>query len=162
MPLEANLSKPIENNLTGEQKVTRTTNKQEPIKNQQKTQIKEATQNNYFEIIEVKPVLQNEVTTLPDSIKNIPDNNESSLKMHIFKDLEECLTRQKLIEEQNRKRKELLLKALADKTKQTQEEAARLHEINLQCMKLDSLLSNDVNILRKQIELASIDFMEAE
>lgn len=77
-------------------------------------------------------------------------------------DLDEFQARQKLIEEQNRKRKELLVKALADRTRQTQEEAQRLNEIQAEFKKLDAVLSSDVKILRKQIEVASIDYMEAQ
>lgn len=79
-----------------------------------------------------------------------------------FKDLDEFEARQKLIEEQNRKRKELLAKALADRTKQTQEEAQRLNEIQEEFKKLDAMLSGDVKILRKKIELASIEYMECQ
>lgn len=77
-------------------------------------------------------------------------------------DLDEFQARQKLIEEQNRKRKELLVKALADRTRQTQEEAQRLNEIQAEFKKLDAVISSDVKILRKQIEVASIDYMEAQ
>lgn len=79
-----------------------------------------------------------------------------------FKDLDEFEARQKLIEEQNRKRKELLSKALADRTKRTQEEAQRLNEIQGEFKKLDDVLCADVKILRKQIELASIEYMESQ
>lgn len=78
------------------------------------------------------------------------------------KDLNELQTRQKLMEEQNKKRKELLAKALADRTKRTQEEAQRLNEIQVELKKLDATLSNDVKILRKQIDIASVDYMEAQ
>lgn len=76
--------------------------------------------------------------------------------------LEEFQARQKAIEEQNRKRREILEKALAVKTKQTQAEAQKLNGIREEFKKLDALLSGDVKILRKQIEIASLDFMEAE
>lgn len=79
-----------------------------------------------------------------------------------FKDLDEFEARQKLIEEQNRKRKELLAKALADRTRQTQEEAQRLNEIHEEFKTLDAMLSCDVKILRKQIEIASIEYMECQ
>lgn len=48
------------------------------------------------------------------------------------------------------------------RTKQTEEEARRLKEIQNEFKKLDALLSNDVSILRHQIEIASVDFMEAQ
>lgn len=79
-----------------------------------------------------------------------------------FKDLEEFQARQKRIEEDNKRRKELLTKALEDRTKQTQAEAQRLTEIQNEFKKLDAILSNDVKILRKEIEVASVDYTEAQ
>lgn len=55
-----------------------------------------------------------------------------------------------------------MAKALADKTKQTQEEVQRLNEIENEFKKLDAILSNDVNILRKQIDAASCEYSEAQ
>ncbi|KAF5296557.1 hypothetical protein FQA39_LY12475 [Lamprigera yunnana] len=77
-------------------------------------------------------------------------------------DITQIQQRQKLIEEQNRKRKEILAKALAVRTQQTREEAQKLNEIREEFKKLDVLLSGDVNILRKEIENASFEYMEAE
>ncbi|GJQ71167.1 hypothetical protein Trydic_g1068 [Trypoxylus dichotomus] len=76
--------------------------------------------------------------------------------------LDELQTRQKLMEEQNRRRKELLVRALADKRKRTQEEVEKLNEIQNEFKKLDAVLSNDVKLLRRRIETASIIYMEAE
>ncbi|XP_067012766.2 RAB6-interacting golgin isoform X2 [Anabrus simplex] len=76
--------------------------------------------------------------------------------------LDEFQTRHKMMEEQNRRRKELLAKALANRKKQTHEEARRLQQIQEELQKLDVRLSNDVGILRNQIEAASFEFMEAQ
>ncbi|XP_049785615.1 RAB6-interacting golgin [Schistocerca cancellata] len=76
--------------------------------------------------------------------------------------LDEFEMRHKMMEEQNRRRKELLAKALADRKKQTHEEARRLQQIQDELQKLDMLLSNDVAILRNQIEEVSLEFMEAQ
>jgi RAB6-interacting golgin len=46
--------------------------------------------------------------------------------------------------------------------KQTTAEASRLQQIQYELQKLDVLLSNDVSILRDQIEVASREFMEAQ
>jgi len=46
--------------------------------------------------------------------------------------------------------------------KQTTAEARRLQQIQEELQKLDVLLSNDVSILRNQIEVASQEFMEAQ
>lgn len=77
-------------------------------------------------------------------------------------DLREFEIRQKLIEEQNKRRKELLSKALAARTKRTQDEAKKLEEIQCEFKKLDADLSNDVKILRHQIDLASMEYMEVQ
>ncbi|XP_045133365.1 RAB6-interacting golgin-like [Portunus trituberculatus] len=70
--------------------------------------------------------------------------------------------RQKEMEEQNKKRKELLIKAIADRSRRTQSEAQKLKQIQAELARLDSLLSSDVSILRNQIEGASQDFNEAQ
>jgi RAB6-interacting golgin len=49
-----------------------------------------------------------------------------------------------------------------DRKKQTTAEARKLHQIQDELQKLDMLLSNDVSILRNQIEVASQEFMEAQ
>lgn len=46
--------------------------------------------------------------------------------------------------------------------RQTTAEAVRLQQIQDELQKLDALLSNDVSILRDQIEVASREFMEAQ
>jgi hypothetical protein len=46
--------------------------------------------------------------------------------------------------------------------KHTTAEARRLQQIQDELQKLDVLLSNDVSILRNQIEVASHEFMEAQ
>jgi len=46
--------------------------------------------------------------------------------------------------------------------KQTTAEARKLQQIHDELQKLDMLLSNDVSILRNQIEVASQEFMEAQ
>lgn len=104
-----------------------------------------------------------EINTVEDiQVKNDNSENDTIIieKQPIV--LEEIQARQKLIEEQNRRRKELLTRVLADKRKQTQEEAQKLNEIQNEFKKLDAVLSNDVKLLRKRIEIASIHYMEAQ
>nr|XP_022907886.1 RAB6-interacting golgin [Onthophagus taurus] len=115
---------------------------------------------------EVKNQGQNEETV---NLNNNPSENESNMNNNLqntepkrFINLDEFQLKQKQIEEANNHRKELLAKALADRTKRTQEEAKRLGEIQEEFKKLDMLLSNDVKILRKKIELASLHYMEAQ
>ncbi|XP_071513483.1 uncharacterized protein [Panulirus ornatus] len=76
--------------------------------------------------------------------------------------LEKFQKRQKIIEEQNKMRRELLIQAIADRSRRTQSEAQKLKQIQSELAKLDSLLSTDVSILRDQIEVASQEFNEAQ
>ncbi|XP_046388065.1 RAB6-interacting golgin [Ischnura elegans] len=85
--------------------------------------------------------------------------NEAKVKNE---SLSEFHFRQKMMEEQNRKKKELLAQALAERKKRTHAEANRLHKIQEELQKLDNLLSNDVSILRDQIEAASLEYTVAQ
>ncbi|XP_017776126.1 PREDICTED: RAB6-interacting golgin [Nicrophorus vespilloides] len=116
--------------------------------------------------IEEKPI----ATTTVQSITNEDKPTVQEQKLNIIlddctdkkKNLEEFEAKQKLIEEQNRRRKELLIKALADRTQKTIKEQQKLNDIQEEFKKLDANLSNDVKVLRKQIENASLDYMEAQ
>ena len=70
--------------------------------------------------------------------------------------------KQKLIEEQNRKKKELLSKAINDRKKKTAGEARKLDVVHKELEKIDLMLNTDVRFLRDSIEEASLDFMEAQ
>ncbi|XP_013772468.1 RAB6-interacting golgin-like [Limulus polyphemus] len=76
--------------------------------------------------------------------------------------LEKFQQRQKHMEEENAKRKQLLARAIADRKKRTQAEAKKLSNIQEELSHLDSVLSVDVSVLRDQIETASIEFYEAQ
>ena len=70
--------------------------------------------------------------------------------------------KQKLIEEQNRKKKEMLSKAINDRKKKTEGEARKLDVVHKELEKIDLMLNTDVRFLRDSIEEASLDFMEAQ
>jgi len=70
--------------------------------------------------------------------------------------------KQKLIEEQNRKKKEMLAKAITDRKKKTDSEAKKLELVHSELQKIDLMLTSDVKFLRNSIEQASVDFMEAQ
>ncbi|XP_054770125.2 RAB6-interacting golgin-like isoform X1 [Lytechinus pictus] len=76
--------------------------------------------------------------------------------------LEEFQKKQKQMEEENTKKKNLLARAIADRKKKTQAEAKRLLYIQKELTKIESLLTNDVSILRDKIEEASRDFNDAQ
>ncbi|XP_068618490.1 RAB6-interacting golgin isoform X2 [Battus philenor] len=87
--------------------------------------------------------------------------NEEELAMHREK-LQQLQLQQRLMEEQNKKRKEMLAKALADRTRQTEEEVLRLEKIKKELQVLDGQFSQDVAVLRKKIDQACLNYTEAE
>jgi len=80
----------------------------------------------------------------------------SANKLEMFQE------KQKFIEEQNRKRKEMLSKAILDRQKQTDQESRKLQIVQAELAKIDTLLNTDVQFLRESIEQASFEFMKAQ
>jgi len=80
----------------------------------------------------------------------------SANKLEMFQE------KQKFIEEQNRKRKEMLSKAILDRQKQTDQESRKLQIVQAELAKVDTLLNTDVQFLRESIEQASFEFMKAQ
>ncbi|KAK1796481.1 hypothetical protein P4O66_008913 [Electrophorus voltai] len=68
---------------------------------------------------------------------------------------------QRLMEEKNKRRKALLAKTIAEKSKQTQAEAVKLKKIQRELQALDDSVSNDIGILRRLIEQASLEYSTA-
>ncbi|XP_073672843.1 RAB6-interacting golgin isoform X2 [Garra rufa] len=66
-----------------------------------------------------------------------------------------------MMEEKNKKRKALLTKTIAEKSKQTQAEAVKLKKIQRELQLLDDSVSCDIGILRKLIEQSSMDYSQA-
>ncbi|CAH0694313.1 unnamed protein product [Spodoptera exigua] len=97
----------------------------------------------------------------PDIVRGVENYSEDELENHKMK-LHELQLRQKLMEEQNKRRKEMLAKALADRTKQTTEEVMRLEKIKKELQVLDSQFSQDVSVLRQKIDQACLSYADAE
>ncbi|XP_052443236.1 RAB6-interacting golgin [Carassius gibelio] len=72
--------------------------------------------------------------------------------------LEQLQWEQRIMEEKNKKRKALLAKTIAEKSKQTQAEAVKLKKIQRELQLLDDSVSSDIGILRKLIEQSSMDY----
>ncbi|CAG9560945.1 unnamed protein product [Danaus chrysippus] len=104
---------------------------------------------------------RNSSNLAPDVIRCVDNYTEDELAAHRLK-LEELQIQQKLMEEQNKKRKEMLAKALADRTKQTEEEVLKLEKIKKELQVLDGQFSQDVAVLRKKIDQACVSFADAE
>ncbi|XP_028155896.1 RAB6-interacting golgin [Ostrinia furnacalis] len=100
-------------------------------------------------------------TSTPDIVRGVSNYSEEELAAHKVK-LGELQLKQKLMEEQNKKRKEMLAKALADRTKQTEEEVMKLEKIKKELQVLDGQFSLDVAVLRKKIDQACLSYADAE
>ncbi|XP_012712554.2 RAB6-interacting golgin [Fundulus heteroclitus] len=75
--------------------------------------------------------------------------------------LEQLQQEQKEMEERNKRKKALLAKTIAEKSKQTHAEAVKLKRIQKELQALDDMVSNDIGILRGRIEQASWDYSAA-
>ncbi|XP_075159441.1 golgin, RAB6 interacting [Haematobia irritans] len=84
---------------------------------------------------------------------------QSPFKGISLKDFE---THRKMIEEQNRQKKDLLYKVIEQHSQKTAAEARKIEEIKAELSKLDNDLAVDVAVLRKQIESACIHFANIE
>ncbi|XP_031410829.1 RAB6-interacting golgin, partial [Meleagris gallopavo] len=68
---------------------------------------------------------------------------------------------QRLIEEKNKRKKALLAKAIAERSKRTQAETVKLKRIQKELQALDDMVSADIGILRNRIDQASLDYSYA-
>lgn len=86
--------------------------------------------------------------------RNFPDDKTSR-----FQDME---LNRKLLEEQNKMKRDLLKDAISKHKEKTQAEAKKLEEIKVELEAIDSEVSHDISILRKQIEIATLNFNNVE
>lgn len=91
-------------------------------------------------------------------VKKGPDTN-TPFKGMSLKDFEQ---QRKLMQEQNRQKRDMLQKVIEQHTQKTAAEANKLQEIKSELGKLDTELATDVAILRKQIDAASLHFSNVE
>lgn len=121
--------------------------------------LKDAT---HFKPLVLKPL---PTTPPPDSpveyeIQLEPNQPElSPFRGVSLKDFEQ---QRKRIEEQNKQKVSLLQKAIEQHSQKTAQEAKKLEEVRKELNKLDSELAADVAILRKQIEVAAIQFSHVQ
>ncbi|XP_013414206.1 RAB6-interacting golgin [Lingula anatina] len=69
---------------------------------------------------------------------------------------------QKMIEEANKKKRQMLAQAIKERSQKAKAEASKLIQIEKELKHLDDLLTVDVSILRDKIEEASRDYTEAQ
>ncbi|XP_036199096.1 RAB6-interacting golgin isoform X3 [Myotis myotis] len=65
------------------------------------------------------------------------------------------------MEEKNKRKKALLAKAIAERSKRTQAETVKLKRIQKELQALDDMVSADIGILRNRIDQASLDYSNA-
>ncbi|XP_027628287.1 RAB6-interacting golgin isoform X1 [Tupaia chinensis] len=66
------------------------------------------------------------------------------------------------MEEKNKRKKALLAKAIAERSKRTQAETMKLKRIQKELQALDDMVSADIGILRNRIDQASLDYSCAQ
>ncbi|XP_071456428.1 RAB6-interacting golgin isoform X2 [Marmota flaviventris] len=66
------------------------------------------------------------------------------------------------MEEKNKRKKALLAKAIAERSKRTQAETMKLKRIQKELQALDDMVSADIGILRNRIDQASLDYSYAQ
>ena len=99
----------------------------------------------------------------PDILKGLSEEAEvsSSTNDNHLK-TQELQKRQKLLEEENKVKRQLLTKAIADRRQKTTEESKKLQQIQNELQKMDQLVANDVRFLRNTIEEASFEYNDAQ
>lgn len=65
------------------------------------------------------------------------------------------------MEEKNKRKKALLAKAIAERSRRTQAETLKLKRIQKELQALDDMVSADIGILRNRIDQASLDYSSA-
>ncbi|XP_045694338.1 RAB6-interacting golgin isoform X2 [Phyllostomus hastatus] len=65
------------------------------------------------------------------------------------------------MEEKNKRKKALLAKAIAERSKRTQAETLKLKRVQKELQALDDMVSADIGILRNRIDQASLDYSNA-
>jgi len=99
----------------------------------------------------------------PDILKGLSEEaEESSSTNDNHLKTEELQKRQKLLEEENKVKRQLLTKAIADRRQKTTDESKKLQQVQNELQKMDQLVANDVRFLRKTIEEASFEYNDAQ
>ncbi|XP_040263962.1 RAB6-interacting golgin [Bufo bufo] len=112
-----------------------------------------------------EPVADNkEIASEPPSIRTREDDELSKKEVELKEKscLKQLQLKQRLMEEKNKRKKAILAKAIAERSKRTQAEAVKLNRIQKQLQALDEIVSTDIGILRNRIEQACMEFSQAK
>ncbi|CAO1361467.1 unnamed protein product [Diamesa serratosioi] len=99
---------------------------------------------------------------IENDVEEVNGIEEKSERIYKGISLENFEFQRKMMEEQNKQKRNLLQQAISKYSEKTQAETKKLQEIKYELDKLDSELAADVAILRKQIETASFQFNNIE
>uniref|UniRef100_A0A182N209 RAB6-interacting golgin n=1 Tax=Anopheles dirus TaxID=7168 RepID=A0A182N209_9DIPT len=102
------------------------------------------------------------IATSTPGVGSMPPNPNDVFTPFKGMSLKDFEQQRKLMEEQNRQKREILHKAIEQHAQKTAAEASKIQEIKSELNKLDSELASDVAILRKQIDSASLHFSNVE
>ncbi|XP_075689613.1 RAB6-interacting golgin [Rhinoderma darwinii] len=111
------------------------------------------------------PVADNQEATSESPTMRAKEDEELSKKEVELREkprLDQLQQEQRLIEEKNKRKKALLSKAIAERSKKTRAEAVKLNRIQKELQTLDEMVSTDIGILRDRIEQACIEFSQAK
>jgi len=92
----------------------------------------------------------------PDILDGISEENGNLSKIEALE------LRQKQMEGDNKRKRQLLLQEIADRRQRTAEEAQKLAHVQTELQKIDLLVATDVKILRQTIEVACVEYMQAK
>ncbi|XP_019965694.2 RAB6-interacting golgin [Paralichthys olivaceus] len=109
---------------------------------------------------EVKQI-ENHQPTAEEQTPAVKELEKQEVELREKSRLEQLQQEQKVMEEGNKRKKALLAKTIAEKSKQTQAEAVKLKRIQKELQALDDMVSNDIGILREKIEQASWSYTAA-
>ncbi|XP_017059032.1 RAB6-interacting golgin [Drosophila ficusphila] len=110
-----------------------------------------------------------QTTSSADDASILPSTKDSSLGERLNTDspfkgisLKDFEQHRRMIEEQNKQKKQMLYQAIEQHTQKTAAESRKIEEIRHELSKLESDLAVDVAMLRKQIDNACIHFSNVE
>ncbi|KAK3797486.1 hypothetical protein RRG08_042086 [Elysia crispata] len=92
-------------------------------------------------------------------VKELDENEAMSVELE---NVQKFQQQQKVIEEANKQKRALLARAIEDRRKRAKAEADKLLRVQQELNHLDSLLTADVGIIRDKIEMASLEYMDAQ
>ncbi|XP_075472949.1 RAB6-interacting golgin [Ascaphus truei] len=90
------------------------------------------------------------------------DGQKKEMELKEKSHLDQLQLEQRLMEEKNKRKKALLSKAIAERSKKTHAETVKLKRIQKQLQALDDLVSTDIGILMNRIDQACVEYSQAK